>query len=162
MDTNIERFSETPADTADATAKIRQSRTSRLLDSLNSFLNGTLEKLFGAEKADEIQSQVRNAVEEKNPFKPMQLATADELVLAVQDESPATIARALSELEPKKAGSERSTRSKIFVSLEIKECRIKLSWPAIFIVICSANNSFPEISAIWGSSGNLSLGVCPF
>ncbi|MHC4075262.1 MAG: FliG C-terminal domain-containing protein [Planctomycetota bacterium] len=72
--------------------------------SLRSFLKETIVKLFGVEKAEEIQSQVKEVVQKKNPFKPMQLATVDELILVLQNESPTTIARVLSELDPKKAG----------------------------------------------------------
>jgi flagellar motor switch protein FliG len=71
--------------------------------SLRSFLKETIVKLFGVEKAEEIQSQVKEVVQKKNPFKPMQLATVDELILVLQNESPTTIARVLSELQPRKA-----------------------------------------------------------
>ena len=72
--------------------------------SLRSFLNKTLVNLLGKERAEEIQSCVKETTERKDHFEPMQLATADELVLALRNESPATIARVLSELQPGKAG----------------------------------------------------------
>ena len=71
---------------------------------LGGFLNGTVVSFFGEQKAEEIQSNVKEAIEQQNPFTPMQRATADELVLALQSESAGTIAIVLSELEAKKAG----------------------------------------------------------
>ncbi len=70
---------------------------------IKSFLNETLVNILDKEKVEEIQSQVRKAMEKKDPFEPIHSAKTDELVLALEDESPATIALILPELEPKKA-----------------------------------------------------------
>jgi len=70
---------------------------------IRSFLNETLVNILDKEKVEEIQSQVRKATEKKDPFEPIHSAKTDELVLALEDESPATIALILPELEPKKA-----------------------------------------------------------
>jgi len=72
--------------------------------SVRNFLNETLVNVLGEEKAEEIQSQVAIMMDKKNPFEPIRLATTDELVLALENESPATIALILPELESAKAG----------------------------------------------------------
>ncbi|MFC1677654.1 FliG C-terminal domain-containing protein [Planctomycetota bacterium] len=70
---------------------------------LNSFFNETLGNVLGAEKAKKVQSQVRDIMENRNPFDPINAATNDELALALEKESPQTIAIILSELNPRKA-----------------------------------------------------------
>jgi len=70
---------------------------------LNTFLNETVVKLLGEEKAKEIQSRVKEATEKKDIFKPIRSAETDELVLALQEESPQVAAVILSELELKEA-----------------------------------------------------------
>ena len=72
--------------------------------SLRSFFSETLVSLRGQKKAEEIQLHVKEMTERKDPFEPIQMATADELVLALESEPPTAIARILSELEPRKAG----------------------------------------------------------
>ncbi len=70
---------------------------------LNSFFNETLGNVLGEEKAKKVQSQVRKIMEKRNPFDPINSATNDELALALEEESPQTIAIILSELNPRKA-----------------------------------------------------------
>jgi len=71
--------------------------------SMSSFLNDTLVDILDKEKVEEIRSQVRKVIERSDPFEPIYSAKSDELVLALQSETPAIIALVLLELEVKKA-----------------------------------------------------------
>ena len=85
--------------------------------SMKGFLNETLVRVLGKDKAEQIQSQVKKATEKKDPFMDIRLASTDELVLALEGEHPQTIAVVLSELAPKK--------SQEVLSLLSEEARLK-------------------------------------
>ncbi len=70
---------------------------------IRSFLGEMLGKLLDKQKAEELQSQVRNVLEEGDPFEAFRSAETDELLLALESESPTVVALILSELKPKKA-----------------------------------------------------------
>ncbi len=73
--------------------------------SLSTFLNETLVNVLGAEKAEEIQSKVKEGAETKDIFKDVRSADTDQLALALKEEHPQVAAVILSELEPKKVQS---------------------------------------------------------
>ncbi len=79
-----------------------QKRQSQKLG-IRSFLNKMLTNILDEEKVEEVQSQIRKMIEEKDPFEALRSAKTDELALAFENESPATIALILSEMEVKKA-----------------------------------------------------------
>ena len=69
---------------------------------MRSFVDETLVNILDKEKVEEIQSQVKKLIEKRDPFEAIHSATVDELVLALEDESPEMVALILLELEPKK------------------------------------------------------------
>ncbi len=71
--------------------------------SVKTFLNEMLVNVLDKEKAEQIQSQVKKATEQKDLFLDIRQASTDELVLALDGEHPQTIAVVLSELSPKKS-----------------------------------------------------------
>jgi flagellar motor switch protein FliG len=71
--------------------------------SVRAFLNEMLVNILDKEKAEEIQSQVKKATEQKDLFSDIRSASTDELVLALEGEHPQTVAVVLSELPPKKS-----------------------------------------------------------
>jgi len=85
--------------------------------SMKGFLNETLVRVLGKDKAEQIQSQVKKATEKKDLFMDIRLASTDELLLALEGEHPQTIAAVLSELSPKK--------SQEVLSLLSEEARLK-------------------------------------
>jgi len=70
---------------------------------VKAFLNEMLVNVLDKEKAEQIQSQVKKATEQKDLFLDIRQASTDELVLALDGEHPQTIAVVLSELPPKKS-----------------------------------------------------------
>jgi len=70
--------------------------------SVRSFLNETLSTVVGKDRAEEIKLKIKKATEKKDPFAAIRSASTDELVLALEDEHPRTIAVVLMELAPKK------------------------------------------------------------
>ena len=70
---------------------------------MRSFLSETLGKILDKQKVEEIKSQIKEVLGDGNPFEPFRSAETDELLLALESESPTIIALILSELEPKKA-----------------------------------------------------------
>ena len=70
---------------------------------LKTFLRKVLEQSMGKEKAEEFESQIKKAEKERDPFIAVRLATVDELVFALENEEPRTVAIVLSELGPRKA-----------------------------------------------------------
>jgi flagellar motor switch protein FliG len=70
---------------------------------VRTFLNEMLANVLGKEKAEQIQSHVKKATEQKDLFSEIRQAGTDELVLALEGEHPQTIAVVLSELPPKKS-----------------------------------------------------------
>jgi flagellar motor switch protein FliG len=70
---------------------------------LRTFLNEMLVSILDKDKADQIQSQIRETMEKKDLFADIRQAGTDELVLALEGEHPQTIAVVLSELVPKKS-----------------------------------------------------------
>ena len=70
---------------------------------MRTFFNETLVNILDKEKAEEIQEQIKKATEKKDPFTEIRSANSDELVAALEDEHPQTIALILSELPPKKS-----------------------------------------------------------
>jgi flagellar motor switch protein FliG len=94
---------------------LRQKQTERF--GIRGFLNEMLVSVLGKEKAEQIQSQIRKATEKRDPFIAIRSASTDELVLALEDEYPQTIAVVLSELPPKK--------SQEVLSLLPEEARLK-------------------------------------
>ena len=71
--------------------------------SVRAFLNEMLVNILDKEKAEQIQSEVKKATEQKDLFSDIRSASTDELVLALEGEHPQTIAVVLSELPPKKS-----------------------------------------------------------
>jgi flagellar motor switch protein FliG len=94
---------------------------------VKAFLNEMLANVLDKEKAEQIQSQVKIATEQKDLFLDIRQASTDELVLAFDGEHPQTIAVVLSELSPKK--------SQEVLSLLNEEIRLK--------VVCKMTN--PEL-----------------
>ena len=84
---------------------------------VKAFLNEMLVNVLDKEKAEQIQSQVKKATEQKDLFLDIRQASTDELVLALDGEHPQTIAVILSELPPKK--------SQEVLSLLNEEARLK-------------------------------------
>ncbi len=71
--------------------------------SVRTFLYEILSSILDKDKADQIQSQIREMTEKKDLFADIRQAGTDELVLAMEGEHPQTIAVVLSELVPKKS-----------------------------------------------------------
>jgi flagellar motor switch protein FliG len=71
--------------------------------SIRAFLNEMLVNVLDKEKAEQVQTEVKKATEQKDLFLDIRLASTDELVLALEGEHPQTIAVVLSELTPKKS-----------------------------------------------------------
>ena len=84
---------------------------------VKTFLNEMLVNVLDKDKAEQIQSQVKKATEQKDLFLDIRQASTDELVLALDGEHPQTIAVVLSELPPKK--------SQEILSLLNEETRLK-------------------------------------
>ncbi|MCD4831085.1 MAG: hypothetical protein K8R02_04655 [Anaerohalosphaeraceae bacterium] len=70
---------------------------------LQGFLSNVLNSSVGQEKAEEIQMQIGNLLQKKDPFMAVRAAGSKELVWALQDEHPQAVAVVLSELPAKKA-----------------------------------------------------------
>ena len=71
--------------------------------SMKTFLNETLVSVLDEDKAEQIQSQVKQISGSTDQFGEIRLASSDELVIALKGEHPQTIAVVLSELDPKKS-----------------------------------------------------------
>jgi len=95
--------------------------------SIRAFLHEMLVNVLDKEKAEQIQTEVKKATEQKDLFLDIRLASTDELVLALEGEHPQTIAVVLSELTPKK--------SQEILSLLNEETRLK--------AVCKMTN--PEV-----------------
>jgi flagellar motor switch protein FliG len=67
------------------------------------FINKMLSSAVGQEKAQQIQTRIKKATEKKDLFSEIRLASADELLMALENEHPQTIATVLSELPAKKS-----------------------------------------------------------
>jgi len=70
---------------------------------VKTFLNEMLVNVLDKDKAEQIQSEIKKATEQKDLFLDIRQASTDELVLALEGEHPQTIAVVLSELAPKKS-----------------------------------------------------------
>jgi len=84
------------------------------------FLNEILVSILGEEKAEQIRTQIKKATAHKDMFISIRSAGVDELVFALENEQPPTIAVVLSELSPKK--------SQDVLSLLSEETRLKTVW----------------------------------
>jgi len=71
--------------------------------SVRTFLSEMLVGILDKDRANQIQSQIRETIEKKDLFVDIRQAGTDELVLALEGEHPQTIAVVLSELAPKKS-----------------------------------------------------------
>ncbi len=71
--------------------------------SIKAFLDKMLTTAVSKNKAEEIQSQIREATKTEDPFVPIRSVRTDELVLALSGEHPQTIAVVLSELSVQKS-----------------------------------------------------------
>ena len=69
--------------------------------SIKGFLREMLVNIVGEDKAQEIQSRIRELTSKRDPFAAIRSASTDELFLALDGKGPQTIAVVLSELEPK-------------------------------------------------------------
>ncbi|MHC4636296.1 MAG: FliG C-terminal domain-containing protein [Planctomycetota bacterium] len=69
--------------------------------SIRGFLREMLVNIVGEDKAQEIQTQIRELTSKKDPFAAIRMASPDELFLALNGKGPQTIAVVLSELESK-------------------------------------------------------------
>jgi flagellar motor switch protein FliG len=87
---------------------------------LGRFLNEMLTNILGEEKAEQIRTQIKKATAHKDMFASIRSAGVDELVVALENEHPQTIAVVLSELDPKK--------SQEVLSLLNEESRLKTVW----------------------------------
>jgi len=94
---------------------LQQKQTQRF--SIKTFLNEMLVSILDKDRANHIQSQIRETIEKKDLFVDIRQAGTDELVLALEGEHPQTIAVVLSELAPKK--------SQEVLSLLKEEARLK-------------------------------------
>jgi flagellar motor switch protein FliG len=81
---------------------VLQKSQSRNL-SVRSFLSEVLTSIVGKSKAEEIQSRIRKTTEKRDPFACIRAAPVDELVLALENEHPQTVAVVLAELPPQKS-----------------------------------------------------------
>ena len=79
---------------------LQEDQTHRF--SMKRFLNEMLVKIVSKEEAEHIQSQIKETTMNKDLFAKIHSANTDELVLALSDEHPQTIAVILSELPAKK------------------------------------------------------------
>lgn len=82
------------------TNTVQKGQTAGL--SVRTLINETLKNVVGKEQAEQIQAQVSELTDKKDPFEPIRIAKVDELALALKDESPGTIALIMGELQPKK------------------------------------------------------------
>jgi flagellar motor switch protein FliG len=71
--------------------------------SIKGFLNEMIVSILGKEKAEQVQSQIQNLTQRKDPFADIRVANTDELVLVLEGEHPQTIAVILSELAPRQS-----------------------------------------------------------
>lgn len=94
---------------------LQQKQTQRF--SIKTFLNEMLVSILDKDRANHIQSQIRETIEKKDLFVDIRQAGTEELVLALEGEHPQTIAVVLSELAPKK--------SQEVLSLLKEEARLK-------------------------------------
>lgn len=94
---------------------LREEQTQRF--SVKSFLNEMLVSILDKDRANQIQSEIRETIEKKDLFVDIRQASTEELVLALEGEHPQTIAVVLSELAPKK--------SQEILSLLKEETRLK-------------------------------------
>jgi flagellar motor switch protein FliG len=70
---------------------------------LKSFLDTMLKKTVGAEKAEQIQTQIENLLQKRDPFMSIRSADTQTLVSILKKEHPQAAAVVLSELPPKKS-----------------------------------------------------------
>jgi len=68
---------------------------------LKNFLDVMLKSTVGNEKAEEIQAQIENLLQKRDPFMPIRSANSQTLASILEDEHPQAIAVVLSELPPK-------------------------------------------------------------
>ena len=96
-------------------SSLQQKQAQRF--SVRTFLNEMLVSILDKDRANHIQSQIRETIEKKDLFVDIRQASTEELVLALEGEHPQTIAVVLSELPPKK--------SQEVLSLLKEEARLK-------------------------------------
>lgn len=70
---------------------------------IQGFLSDMLVNVVGKDKAEQIQKQIKNAIQQEDPFIAIKSAQPDELVAALKAEKPQTIAVILAELPAKKS-----------------------------------------------------------
>ncbi len=99
---------------------LRKSSTSHQEFNIGRFLNEILVSILGEEKAEQIRTQIKKLTAHKDMFVSIRSAGVDELVVALENEQPPTIAVVLSELNPKK--------SQDVLSLLNEETRLKTVW----------------------------------
>lgn len=80
---------------------LQSGRTSGL--NVNRFINETLVSMLDKDRAERTQSKIRRVTGKKDPFAEIRSAKTDNLVLALEDAHPQTIAVVLSELSVKKS-----------------------------------------------------------
>jgi flagellar motor switch protein FliG len=81
----------------------QESKSSLKGFGVKGFINKMLVGTLGQEKAKQIQSQIKKVTEKKDLFSEIRLASSDELLLALENEHPQTIATVLAELPAKKS-----------------------------------------------------------
>jgi flagellar motor switch protein FliG len=84
------------------------------------FLNEILVSILGEERAEQIRTQIKKTTVHKDIFADIRSANVDELIVALENEQPPTIAVVLSELNPKK--------SQEALSLLDEDTRLKTVW----------------------------------
>jgi flagellar motor switch protein FliG len=70
---------------------------------LKTFLRKVLEQSMSKEKVDEFELNIKKEAKKRDPFVAIRLATVDELVFALENEEPCTVAIVISELAPRKS-----------------------------------------------------------
>jgi len=112
--------------------------------SVKAFLNEMLANVLDKDKAEQIQSEIKKATEQKDLFLDIRQASTDELVLALDGEHPQTIAVVLSELAPKKSQEILSLlNEEVRLKAVCKISKARPSWrsrskPCENLLLCSA------------------------
>jgi flagellar motor switch protein FliG len=81
----------------------QESKSSMQGFGVRSFINSMLITNLGQEKAKQIQNQIKKVTEKRDLFSEIRLASAEELLVALENEHPQTIATVLAELPAKKS-----------------------------------------------------------
>jgi flagellar motor switch protein FliG len=81
----------------------QESKSSMQGFGVRSFINSMLVTNLGQDKAKQIQKQIKKVTEKRDLFSEIRIASAEELLVALENEHPQTIATVLAELPAKKS-----------------------------------------------------------